>query len=166
MVRTAVASEPTLLRHYDLNQNGTLDDDEWRVAKLSIGGALAGNVGLNPARGEEQRRLDAVADEVARRRALREKTGETFETAKANPAAETKRLETVADEIEERRKQREKIGSGQLPPQTQLERTEQEAKLLVKELLEIGMAQRRAYEEARARAADEQKKKAEAEAKK
>jgi hypothetical protein len=76
-VREKVETSPAHLRRYDRNGNGKLEDEEWVVARLTIARWLYG--GQNAATGletlptpeQEKRRLDAVAAEVARRRAER-----------------------------------------------------------------------------------------------
>jgi Ca2+-binding EF-hand superfamily protein len=76
-VREKVETSPAQLRRYDRNGNGKLEDGEWVVARLAIARWLHG--GQNAAMGleipptpeQEKRRLEAVAAEVARRRAER-----------------------------------------------------------------------------------------------
>jgi Ca2+-binding EF-hand superfamily protein len=118
--------------------------------------------------GDEMRRADTISAELdldfgARRRpvlAVPQSTANRWEkemaTALDTLAAEIMRLgdakEPVAkfidDEIIKRRQKRER-----------------EAKLMVKDLLEVGMAQRKAYEEAQRRLAEEEKRKAESQPK-
>lgn len=94
-----------------------MDDNEWLGAKQEIQRMFS--LSVMPSAVDEARRLNAVAAEVARRRALRE-------AGKANATT---------------------------PPPGSAQQ-EAEAKMLVKDLLEIGMAQRRA-DEARNKAATE-----------
>ena len=193
VLRAAIEADPAQLRRFDRDQNGKMDDDEWRRARQEIMRAFAEDVvrppnpeseaqrriadlalrraislaaaGVVPAPvpAEEKRRLEAVSAEVARRRALRDKaaengpppgTMEDIQRRKDGAAAEIKRLDTLAAEIAERRKQRENIAAQASGARPSNEQAEQEAKLLVKDLLEIGMAQRKQFE-ARARAAEE-----------
>ena len=95
-VRPRIEAAPVQLRWHDRNQDGRLDDAEWRVAKPAIQQWLNGSgaaaitadlsgpdsfrPGVDPV--AEQKRLDAVAAEVARRRALREAAGGTSTPAK------------------------------------------------------------------------------------
>jgi hypothetical protein len=77
-VRPRIEASVEQLRRHDTNGDGSLDDAEWAKAKgkiaiwLNSPGMTSGAVGEKGTQEMEQRRLDAVAKEVARRRALRE----------------------------------------------------------------------------------------------
>ncbi len=87
VLRAAVAADPVQLRRFDRNQDGKIDDAEWAQARPAIMGALAAPVGvLHPTSAEEKRRLDNIAAEVARRRALREAANSTGTTPPLNDA--------------------------------------------------------------------------------
>jgi hypothetical protein len=78
---------------------------------------------VNPTPAEEQTRLERVAEEVARRRELREKAqaamgtprpgiaSQDLEEALRAARAEVRRLESVAAEVARRRAEREKAAS-------------------------------------------------------
>ena len=82
-IRARVETSPEQLRRHDTNGDGSLDDAEWTRARTAIAEWLNGpNVAAlqsaavekmsRPSIEKEQARLDAVAKEVARRRAIRE----------------------------------------------------------------------------------------------
>ena len=81
-LRPRIEASPEQLRRHDTNQDGKLDDAEWVKARAMIAEWLNGpgaptetfaslTANMTPAQ-IEQFRLDAVAKEVARRRALRD----------------------------------------------------------------------------------------------
>lgn len=77
-VRPRIEAAPVQLRRHDSNQDGHLDDAEWRAARQAIlqwlngSGPAAMDGGEIATAAAEQARLNAVAAEVARRRAMRE----------------------------------------------------------------------------------------------
>lgn len=92
-IRARVENSPEQLRRHDTNGDGSLDDAEWTRARAAIAEWLNGpNVAplqsatVQPASGpsieKEKARLDAVAKEVTRRRAIREATKESTATPK------------------------------------------------------------------------------------
>ncbi len=132
VLRATVTADPSQLRRFDLNPDGKLDDHEWLGAKKVIQRAFA-PVAL-PSGFDEARSFDAVAAEVARRRALRVQAEKT--TAWVAVAAEVARRRALREP--------EKL-TGVARPETDAER-EPETRMLGNDLLEIGMAQRRAHE--------------------
>lgn len=74
-VRPRIESAPAQLRLHDANKDGMLDDKEWNAARPAILKWLNESeapAAVVPTPAQEQARLNAVADEVARRRAVRE----------------------------------------------------------------------------------------------
>lgn len=115
VLRAAIEANSAQLRRFDRDQNGKLEDSEWRLARLEVQRAFAGSLLFRPTPGEEKRRLEAVAAEVARRSALRGNAAENvlpldpddIQRRINEAAAEIKRLEAVAAAISERRQKRE-----------------------------------------------------------
>jgi Ca2+-binding EF-hand superfamily protein len=95
-VRPRIESNPVQLRVHDTDGNGKLDETEWTAARkailqwLNASGPAAltmdpiRELGLvrNPTPAEEQVRLNAVAAEVARRRAIREAASKAIPPSK------------------------------------------------------------------------------------
>jgi Ca2+-binding EF-hand superfamily protein len=86
-VRPRIESTPVQIRRHDTNQDGRLDEAEWRVARQAIllwlnGAGPAAVVGDAGNIASDQLRLNAVAAEVARRRAQREAVSEPNRLAK------------------------------------------------------------------------------------
>lgn len=90
-VRPRVEASAVQLRRYDTDHDGKLSDAEWTVARAAIvqwlnaSGPVALELESMPAktpREVEQARLDAVAAEVARRRAIREGAKKMIEPPK------------------------------------------------------------------------------------
>ena len=79
LLRPELSENAARRERYDLNGDGRLDDAEWELARGQIFAWLNGTMmmPLNPA--EEQARLEAVAREVARRRAERAKAQKALE---------------------------------------------------------------------------------------
>jgi hypothetical protein len=72
VLRTAIENNEAQLARFDADQNGKLDDQEWNAARQEIR-RWAGVDGAVRTPAEEQKRLEAVAAEVERRRVMREK---------------------------------------------------------------------------------------------
>jgi Ca2+-binding EF-hand superfamily protein len=109
-VRPRVATSPDQLRRYDQDRNGTLDDAEWAVARSAITQWLnhSAPAALDNAvlRDEDPMQLRRVNEEVARRRAERERAAEMLPSTgepKRTPEEEAARLKAVADEVARRR---------------------------------------------------------------
>lgn len=115
-----------LIKLFDRNGDGKLDAAEMAVvgAFLADGSAsgISTTVVVNPTPAEEKTRLERVAEEVARRRELREKAGAQvtprpghsspdFEEALRAARAEVRRLEAIAAEVVRRRAEREKANA-------------------------------------------------------
>jgi Ca2+-binding EF-hand superfamily protein len=92
-IRARLETSPEQLRRHDTNGDGVLDDAEWTRARAAIAEWLNGpNVASlpsaaaqqmsRPSAEREQARLEAVAKEVERRRAIREKAMEAGATPK------------------------------------------------------------------------------------
>lgn len=115
-----------LITLFDRNGDGKLDAAEMAVVGAFLAdGSVSGistTVVVNPTPAEERARLERVAEEVARRRALREGTAAALGNSKSAPGissqdleealraarAEVRRLESVAAEVARRRVEREK----------------------------------------------------------
>lgn len=100
---------------FDTNFDGRLGDEEWALARRQLQQWLNGEGVLSPVE-SGQVRFEAVAAEVARRRALREGAAEQIRVNGSviltpDSAAEKARLEAVAEEVARRRAQREAAGA-------------------------------------------------------
>ena len=75
VVRSAIEKNEAQLRRFDADKNGKLDDQEWAKVRQEIARWAGGDVSkaAKPTAEEEQKRLEAVAAEVKRRREMREK---------------------------------------------------------------------------------------------
>lgn len=71
VVRAAIEADPVQRRAFDRDADGKLSDTEWAAARERLAKHWVGATTRTPE--EERRRLEAVAAEVERRRALREK---------------------------------------------------------------------------------------------
>ena len=123
-VERRFALRAELITLFDRNGDGKLDAAEIAVVGAFLAdGSISGistTVVVNPTPAEEKARLERVAEEVARRRALREKAAAVlgtpkpgkssldFEEALRAARAEVRRLESVAAEIARRRAEPEK----------------------------------------------------------
>ena len=77
VLRTAMEKDAAQRRRFDIDNNGKLDDSEWAAARHEIQQwANQHAVVGNPTPLEEQKRLESVANEVTRRREMREKKKE------------------------------------------------------------------------------------------
>lgn len=110
LLRRAIEVDSALRARFDANGNGTLDNDEWRVAQRRVIVALAGPGAA------DQARLEAVDAEVARRRRQREQAAEAFTAGTIATTKEQARLQMVADEVARRRIERE--AQGRVPGKT------------------------------------------------
>jgi Ca2+-binding EF-hand superfamily protein len=112
-LRPEIEKNAARRERYDRNADGKLDDAEWTEARRQIMAWL--NEGTTPAvsPAEAQKRLAAVAAEVARRRAAREDGMPPSELPRASPSPSTMeeraRLEAVAEEVRKRRLERERL---------------------------------------------------------
>jgi hypothetical protein len=152
LIRLAVATNADQLKRFDRDGDGKISNEEWAMARSEIREVLGDGLVLQAMMAEEEdKRMAAALAEVARRR-------EMADVVARVPEEEAKRLLAVAAEVERRRKLRLEAEAAMgtprppTPPVTRnREEQEAEAKVLVKDLLEIGMAQRRAYELAKAK---------------
>lgn len=125
-VERRFALRAELIKLFDRNGDGKLEAAEMAVVGAFLAdGSLSGistTVVVNPTPAEEKARLERVAEEVTRRRELREKAATQvtprpghnspdFEEALRAARAEVRRLESVAAEIARRRAEREKANA-------------------------------------------------------
>ncbi len=112
-LRTAIEKDATQRARYDRNADGKLDDQEWLAARRELHRWLATQevVTANP---DERLRLERVAEEVARRRKMREEVAlagrelpEMRGLAAPSDAELEQREKALRAEIERRKKARE-----------------------------------------------------------
>jgi Ca2+-binding EF-hand superfamily protein len=76
VLRNAVVADPAQRERFDRDRDGKLSDEEWRAARPLLMRALGPTPGVMASSAQEKERLQRVAEEVARRRKLREETGQ------------------------------------------------------------------------------------------
>jgi Ca2+-binding EF-hand superfamily protein len=128
LLRPEISESAGRRERYDLDGDGRLDDAEWGLARGQIFAWLNGTMVAPVSPAEEQKRLEAVAKEVARRRALREEAMESnaplASVSRITPSApsasvtpgeleattpeQRARLDRVAEEVKKRRLERER----------------------------------------------------------
>lgn len=141
-IRAALATDPVQLKRFDRDGDGQISHSEWAMARREIQETLGDGLVLTAmATEEEEKKMKAVVDEVTRRR----KEPETTRVA-PTPEHEQARLDRVAQEVARRREVREKASAALVPPMKSDEQAKREAEFLVRDLLEIGRAQRKEYE--------------------
>ena len=146
VLRTAIEADPAQLRRFDRDQNGKLDDNEWLSARQEILRAFAMDASRPPNAENDTQRRAAIAADLEQRRAM--SLAAAGVTPTPSLADEIRRREAVAAEVARRRELRESAASAlETTAARQKEVSEREAKELVKDLLDIGMAQRRKYED-------------------
>lgn len=116
VIRRRIERNPGELFGADRDDNGRIDEPEWLDVRNQLRRVLATDPRVMTA-AQEQARLDAVANEVARRLALREEAVGNLPSARAalptdgmapSPQAEQERLDRVAEEVRRRREARER----------------------------------------------------------
>ncbi|MBL9188042.1 MAG: hypothetical protein JNK23_11220 [Opitutaceae bacterium] len=68
LIRAAVAADAEQLKRFDADGDGRLSDEEWSMARLEIQQTFNDGVILRATVADEEKKLSAVAAEVARRR--------------------------------------------------------------------------------------------------
>lgn len=82
-LRVTITRDAGLMQRFDTDQDGSLSDEEWAAARRRLVSALQDRPAAGPDDPKaEQRRLEAVAAEVQRRRKIREEQSKAVEKTK------------------------------------------------------------------------------------